>query len=164
MKLFSINEENDKNILYSNSEDIINSLIKITIKLITKAEESISHKFLQAFDAIVHFFANFRKIKIDQEIIENITSLGAFGKPSRSRRFSIYFCTSLIRICTNPITELFSRLMILSSDSDSIIKAEFAFHIKFICRDLEESIVRKNVLKIVNLFYLITCINSWKIT
>jgi hypothetical protein len=77
--------------------------------------------------------------------------MGAFGKTTQNRRFSVYFCSSLIKIAANPITELFSRIMMLSSDSDRIVKLELAHQLKFISKDLEETVIRKNVFKIVRI-------------
>jgi hypothetical protein len=123
--------------------------MKIMIKMILTAEESISLNYLESFEMLIQFFVNFKKINIEKEILDNVSQMGAYGKNSQSRRYSVYFCSSIIRICTNPISDLFSRLLILSSDIDRNIRSEFAYHVKFICRDLEESAVRKNIYKIV---------------
>ena len=40
--------------------------------------------------------------------------------------------------------------MILSSDSDKIVRQEVAYHMKYLCMELEESYIRKNVLKVID--------------
>ncbi len=40
--------------------------------------------------------------------------------------------------------------MILSSDTDKIVRQEIAYHMKFLCRELDESYLRKNVLKVID--------------
>ena len=123
--------------------------MKIILKMILTAEESISINYLESFETLTQFFVNFKKINIEKEILENAIQLGSYGKNSQSRRYSVYFCTCLIRICTNPISDLFSRLMILSSDIDRNVRSEFAYQVKFIRRDIDETAVRKNIYKIV---------------
>ena len=40
--------------------------------------------------------------------------------------------------------------MILSSDTDKGVRTEVAYHIRFLCQELEESYIRKNVLKLID--------------
>jgi hypothetical protein len=40
--------------------------------------------------------------------------------------------------------------MILSSDSDKIIKIEVAYNLRFICKELDENFIKKNLLKTID--------------
>lgn len=47
-------------------------------------------------------------------------------------------------------TELFNRFMILSSDSDKIIRMEVAYNFRFICKELDEVFIKRNLLKTID--------------
>lgn len=42
--------------------------------------------------------------------------------------------------------------MILSTDSEKIIRMEVAYNLKFICRELEENFIKKNLLKTIDTY------------
>ena len=81
--------------------------------------------------------------------------MGTFGKSILSRRFSVFFCSGLIQvnfllkkeINESYNSELFNRFMILSSDSDSSIRIETAFNLRFICHELDGNFIKRNLLK-----------------
>jgi hypothetical protein len=83
----------------SSFEDLINGIIKFFIKTITNEEKNLSDEYVKNFnDIIQNLKTGNRKIEIEKEIIDNCTTMGSFGKPSPIRRFSVYFCASIIRV------------------------------------------------------------------
>lgn len=140
----------DSEILYNNTKDIVNSIIKIVLKIIVTGEQQLSDEFLRTFEDITEFYSNFQKVKVDTDIIENVTGLGAFGKPNNLRRLSAFLSCSILKIATNPTTDLFSRIWILSTDSDRAVKLIVVNQFKYIIKELEEATIKKNIFHAVN--------------
>jgi hypothetical protein len=74
---------------------IINTILKFLITTISD-ESNINKEFLYSFETIIQKFGI--KIDINKDIIDFINSMGAFGKDTRSRRYSSYFCCSIFRV------------------------------------------------------------------
>lgn len=149
IKSNATSKESEFNILYTNSLEFINPLIKLLIKIIVTDDKTVSEEYIIAFTVIVTFYSTYKKVKVDQDIIDNINQMGSFGRSPPYKRFSVFFCSGLMQMMSNPVTELLNRLMILSSDTEKTIRQELAYHIKFFYKHLDESVVRKSIFKVV---------------
>ncbi len=143
----------DLEILYNNTKDIVNSIIKIVLKLIITGDQQLSDEFLRTFEEITEFYYKYQKIKVDTDIVENVTGLGAFGKSNNLRRLCAYLSCSILKITTSPTNELLSRIMILSTDSDRAVKLVIVNQFKYIVKDMEEVIIKKNIFNAVKFIY-----------
>ena len=79
-------------------ENLLNLIIKFFIKVIINEQKELSNEYLRNFQEIVEILTESCRIKISREIIEMTISMGSFGMPIMLRRFSTYFCSSLIRV------------------------------------------------------------------
>ena len=153
--------------MHENIKHIYNLIIKFCMKIISTDDKNvynaftyqISDYYVQALNQIVSFFTIHGKIKIDNDIIDFTINLGNFGKSAISRRFSVYFCSCILQV--NIIftqindslnNDVINRFMILSSDAERVIRLEISYHMMFLCRELEDSYIRKYVLKIVKYY------------
>jgi hypothetical protein len=163
--LFTKNSDKT-HLIHSNLRDVINPIIKLCIKIITTDEKTVSDEFILSFNEIVDFYSasnnSHKKIKIEADIIENINTMGSFGKSIKNRRYSAYFCFGIMRITDSFNTDLFNRIIMLSSDSERTIRQEIAHHIKFICNALKESYVKNSIFPLLenysnDLDYIVKC-------
>jgi hypothetical protein len=136
---------------------LINSILKFFIQTISNDEKHLLEEYLRNFNEIIEFINSKRRIKIEQSVVEMALNLGIFGKSLICRRYSVYFCSSLLRINKNENQneELNKRLYILSSDSDRIIRQEMAYHMRFILKEMEEANIIRHYQKTVILNFKI---------
>lgn len=112
-------------------------------------------EFIRTFNIIVKFFCYYKKIQIGNDIIDYACNMGTYGKSILSRRLCVFFCSGLIQVFyylkkeinENNNSELFNRIMILSSDIDISIRIEIAFNLRFICQELDGNFIKRNLLK-----------------
>jgi hypothetical protein len=94
--------ESIENILNSESvmniEKIILITIKFFIKTIANEEKNLSIEYVKNFNELVELLSERYRVNVTDDIIESSTVLGSFGKPTINRRYSVFFCTSLIRV------------------------------------------------------------------
>jgi hypothetical protein len=96
---FSEYHEKSNFVIYENSIQSINIILKYFMKIISTNDANISESYLLAFSSIIHFMTkNNFKIKVENDLIEYANNLGSFGKPFISRRFSVYFCSCLTQV------------------------------------------------------------------
>lgn len=91
-----------KNNFYNN---LINIFIKYLIGIIENDESEISKYYLEGFNDIIEILSQYKQIFVEPDIIERVCIMGSFGKKSTLRKYSLYFCSSLIRV--NFINNLF---------------------------------------------------------
>jgi hypothetical protein len=146
------NNNNSKN--YNHFEYIINTIIKFCIRSISNEEKEIGDEYIKNFNEIVENLSEKYRIHIEEEIVNYASLMGSFGKPTTFRRYSAYFCASLIRVGTGsyPNEELLKRFLILTSDSDVCVRMEISYHIRFVFKELDEISIKKNFYKIVRIF------------
>lgn len=78
--------------------EIVNIIFRYYINIIESGEKDISKHYVRGFDDIIGILSNKKRINIERDIIENISLMGSFGKKNILRRFSLFYCTSLIKV------------------------------------------------------------------
>ena len=102
---------------------------------ISTLEKSISDEYVINFNNLINTFCNNNfKIVINNELIEYTISLGKFGQSIVNKKFSVFFCVSLIRISKNKIDNLYDRVLFLGEDTERVVKFEMAYHIRFLIK------------------------------
>jgi len=76
----------------------INMILKFYVSIIENNENDMTLHFLRGFNDIIEILSKFKKVIVDSEIIEKASSMGSFGKKNTLRRYSLFFCTCLIRV------------------------------------------------------------------
>jgi len=98
----NINNDSDRN---PNNHEInnvlINLIIKFYIKFIEENETDLTSYFIRGFNDIIESLGKYKKVNLDNEIIEKASSMGSFGKKNTLRKYSLFFCTCLIRVINN---------------------------------------------------------------
>jgi hypothetical protein len=145
-KLFRSSADN-KFKVYEGFKNIYNQVIKFLIKIITLNDEGTNVTYINTFNEIVAFYSSYKKLKLEQALIEYVISLGYFGKDIRNRRCCVYFASSLLQISMAFNNELFNRVMMLSAETEKLIRQEVAYHMKFILKTIDEDYIKKNLLK-----------------
>jgi hypothetical protein len=77
---------------------IINIIFRYYINIIENCENDISSHYIKGFDNIIDILSENKRTKIERDIIELVCSMGSFGKKNYLRRFSLFFCTSFIKV------------------------------------------------------------------
>ena len=122
-------------------------------KVIVLHKEKITEQFIIALNDIVAFYSvKENKIRIDNKTIEIATNLGMYGKTVTQRRYSVYFCSSILQINNTINNDLRNRFMILASDTDRNVRLELSYHIRFLIKEMDNNYIRKNLLKIVYIY------------
>ncbi len=102
---------------------------------ISTLEKSISDEYVINFNNLINTFCNNNfQIVIHNELIEYTISLGKFGQSIVNKKFSVFFCVSLIRISKNRLDNLYDRVLFLGEDTERDVKFEMAFHIRFLIK------------------------------
>ena len=68
------------------------------MKVISNEQKELSIEYLRNFEEIVELLKEKCRIKLSKEVIESSTSMGNFGMPIMIRRYSVYFCSSLMKV------------------------------------------------------------------
>jgi len=79
-------------------EDLLNLIVKFFVKIITHEEEILSKEYIRNLNEIVEVISENNRIRLDKELVEICTSMGSFGNTVKMKRFSVYFCTCLLRV------------------------------------------------------------------
>lgn len=77
---------------------MINVILKFFIETIANDEKNLSDEYIRNFNEIINKLSDCLRIYIDQDIIDKITNMGGYTRNSVSRRYSVYFCCSIIRV------------------------------------------------------------------
>lgn len=131
---------------------LINIIIKFFINSITSEGKEICDEFIKIFNEFIEVMNKELRIEIDKDIIDLSTSLGSFSNPSILRRYSAYFCSSLLRIelKTNKNEYLLRRFIILCSDPELPVRLEISYHIRYVIEEMDEASIKKHFIKIVS--------------
>jgi len=95
--LLTISEKNS----YSNSLfqiSLINLILKFYINIIENNETEMTLYFIRGFNDIIETLSKYKKVTVEQEIIQKASIMGSFGKKNTLRKYSLFFCTCLIRV------------------------------------------------------------------
>ena len=86
---------------FSNSifyNSLMNIILKFYIEIIENNETDLTIYYLRGFNDIIESLSKFRKVIVENDTIEKVSSMGSFGKKNTLRKYSLFFCTSLIRV------------------------------------------------------------------
>ena len=160
----SKNKEKEKDL----HEEEINQIINHFFTCILKLEKTVSDEHCKYLNELVETLVNNNyRIEIKKEIIDFSNNLGKFGQSYTNRRFSVYFCTVLIRIGSNTKNDLYKRLLFLCEDTDRAVKLEIIYHIRYFIKECSPKFCKDNILQNINLYleenelsFKSTCIES----
>lgn len=141
--------ESSRELLYANMGDLVNSLLRFSIKVIVTEERKVSDEYLRLVQELAEFYSNNGGLILDKDIIDSVVQMGSFGRSANSRKFCTYFCAILMKLANKAIPELVNRFMMLSVDTERPIKQEVAHNLSIIYTYFDEQSVRKNLYKIV---------------
>lgn len=77
---------------------IINIIFRFFLNIIENSDTEISFHYIKGFDEIINTLYENKRTIIESDIIDNVCIMGSFGKKNLLRRFSLFFCTSFIRV------------------------------------------------------------------
>ena len=86
---------------YSNSfflNSLINLILKFYVNIIENTETDITLHYIRGFNDIIETLSKYKKVIVEQEIIDKASAMGSFGKKNTLRKYSLFFCTCLIRV------------------------------------------------------------------
>ncbi len=84
------------NNLFHNS--LFNLILKFYITIIESTETDITLHYIRGFNEIIEILNKHKKVILNQEIIEKASAMGSFGKKNALRKYSLFFCTCLMRV------------------------------------------------------------------
>ena len=145
------NNKNKKDIDLHEEEmaKIINHFFTCILKL----EKSVSDEHCKYLNQLVDSLVdNHYRIEFKKEIIDFANNLGKFGQSYTNRRYSVYFCTVLIRIGSNTQNDLYKRLLFLCEDTDRVVKFEIMYQIRYLIRECPAKYCKDNILQHINLY------------
>jgi len=90
-----------ESISYSNNifyNDLINLILNFYINFIENTETDITMYYIRGFNDIIETLSKYKRVIIEQEIIEKVSIMGSFGKKNMLRKYSLFFCTCLLRV------------------------------------------------------------------
>jgi hypothetical protein len=99
-KYTTLNIKNNiiNNELYHFSNEMINIIFRYFLNIIENSESEISLYYVRGFDNIIDSLSIKKNFKVESDIIENVSLMGSFGKKTILRRYSLFFCTSFLRV------------------------------------------------------------------
>ncbi len=77
---------------------IINMIIKFYMDIIENNETDMTIYYIRGFNDIIETLSKYKKVILEHEIIDKASIMGSFGKKNTLRKYSLFFCTSLIRV------------------------------------------------------------------
>ena len=136
-------------VLSSVDNELFNMILNHIIKSISSTDEKISKEYIFYFDQIVFYYSkeniNLPYI-INNDIYDNIISLGKFGEAKLNRKLSCYLCCAIIRILKNVknenVQKLYSRICFLFCDSEKEIETQLSKDLEYLI-----PIFQKNILE-----------------
>ena len=126
-------------LLSSIDNEIFNMILKHIIKSISSTDDKISNEYIFYFEQIVNYYSkdniNF-PFTINDDIYDNIISLGKFGETELNRKLSCYLCCAIIRILKNinneNVQKLYSRVCFLFFDSEKEIETQLTKDLEYL--------------------------------
>ena len=167
-KSFSVKSSKNKNKENDLHEEEMNQIINHFFTCIIKLEKTVSDEHCKYLNELVEALVkNNYRIEIKKDIIDFSNNLGKFGQSYTNRRFSVYFCTILIRIGSNTKNDLYKRLLFLCEDTDRAVKLEIIYHIRYFIKECPPKYCKENILQNINMYleenelsFKSTCIES----
>ena len=119
--------------------ELFNMILNHIITSISSTDEKISEEYISQFELIVFFYSNNNNnfpFIINDDIYDNIISLGKFGQTISNRKLSCYLCCAIIRILKNVnnenVQKLYSRICFLFCDSEKEIETQLSKELEFL--------------------------------
>ena len=156
---FSENSKNLKNNKNKNKKDIdlheeeMTKILNHFFTCILKLEKTVSDEHCKYLNQLIDSLVNNNyRIEFKKELINFANNLGKFGQSYTNRRYSVYFCTVLIRIGSNTQNELYKRLLFLCEDTDRVVKFEIIYQIRYLIKECSSQYCKDNILQHINIY------------
>ena len=134
-------------------EEEMTKILNHFFSCILKLEKTVSDEHCNCLNQLIDSLVNNHyRIEFKKEIIDFVNNLGKFGQSYTNRRFSVYFCTVLIRIGSNTQNDLYKRLLVLCEDTDRAVKFEAIFQIRYLIKDCPAKYCQEQILQYINIY------------
>ena len=134
-------------------EEEMTKIINHFFSCILKLEKTVSDEHCQCLNKLIDSLVNSHyRIEFKKEIIDFANNLGKFGQSYTNRRYSVYFCTVLIRIGSNTQNDLYKRLLVLCEDMDRAVKFESIFQIRYLIKECSAKFCKEKILQNINIY------------
>lgn len=77
---------------------LINMILNFFINIIENNDTDMTMHYTKGFNNIIETLSKYKKIIVENEIIEKVSMMGSFGKKNNLRKYSLFFCICLIRV------------------------------------------------------------------
>ena len=154
-KYFSqkVNDKNKNNKKIDLHEEEMTRIINHFFSCILKLEKTVSDEHCQYLNQLIDSLVNSHyRIEFKKEIIDFANNLGKFGQSYTNRRYSVYFCTVLIRIGSNTQNDLYKRLLVLCEDTDRAVKYESIFQIRYLIKECSMKYCKEKIMQYINIY------------
>ena len=150
--IYNLLTQSSKILLSSIDNELFNMILKHIIKSITSGDEKISQEYIFYFEKIILFYSfdNIFPYTIDNDIYDNIISLGKFGENELNIKLSCYLCCAIIRILKNiqdeneNVKKLYSRVCFLFSNSEKEIDKQLSKDLEFLIPIFQKDILNNS--------------------
>ena len=134
-------------------EEEMTKIINHFFTCILKLEKTVSDEHCKYLNQLIDLLVNNNyRIEFKKEIIDFANNLGKFGQSYTNRRYSVYFCTVLIRIGSNTQNDLYKRLLFLCEDTDRVVKFEIMYQIRYLIKECSSQYCHDNILQHINIY------------
>lgn len=118
---------------------LIEVIILHYVKVITTAERTISEAYIANYNQCIDFLSSnhLYRIKPINEINEYISQLGKYNQTPENMRYCLYFSTSMVRIYSEYLDELYDCFYALCFETQKEIKYEIAYDLRFIIKETD---------------------------
>ena len=134
-------------------EEEMTKILNHFFTCILKLEKTVSDEHCKHLNKLIDSLVNNNyRIEFKREIIDFANNLGKFGQSYTNRRYSVYFCTVLIRIGSNTQNDLYKRLLFLCEDTDRVVKFEIIYQIRYLIKECSSQYCNDNILQHINVY------------
>ena len=134
-------------------EEEMTKILNHFFSCILKLEKTVSDEHCQYLNQLIDSLVNNHyRIGFKKEIIDFSNNLGKFGQSYTNRKYSVYFCSVLIRIGNNTQNDLYKRLLNLCDDTDRVVKFESIYQIRYLIKECSPKYCSENILQYINIF------------
>ena len=138
-------------LLQSIDNELFNMIFKKFISIISSTEEYISREYMNFFEKLIQHF-NSEKIKfpyeIDEEIFENIISLGVLTESKLNQQLSCCLCCTVIRLINDPkdenVQKLYNRVCYLFGSCEKQIETQLSRELEFLFPIFKKSLLENS--------------------
>jgi hypothetical protein len=97
-KVFNDNK-NKNDGFYKNISTFVGRLFIYLSEIIIQEQQQ--HNFFKAYESIIQYFLYYKKLTLSDELVNHTIQLAQYNSPPMMKRYTIYFCSSLLQVYLN---------------------------------------------------------------